>query len=394
MPRTAQGPRLKWDAKTRVWKIHYRDGNHSRRLSTRTDSRAAAEEIFRGWLAESEILSRSGPRFTIGECLDIYWTEHVEMNCASSARIRTSWNAVRPFLGKRMPAELDQALVNEYVRYRCAMDNGRGGKVKPHTVRSELLNLMAAIRYVGRTRRLPPEEMPGYFKMPEAAPRRERFLTTQEIGKLKDAARALRKGARLSRLERWLAIALHTGARKTAISRLEWDRVDFERGLIDLEYDPGRRGRNKKRRPTVPIATDLLPVLQQAYRERRTAYVLDQPTKIDRQLAAAVKAAGLEGVSPHVLRHTWASHAAMRGVPLLDIARVLGNSIAMVEQVYAKYAPEYLKSAVDGAYSNGPDRSRIGPNGAECRPQLAGVGRAGLQPNAMISHGFPEESGD
>jgi len=39
---------------------------------------------------------------------------------------------------------------------------------------------------------------------------------------------------------------------------------------------------------------------------------------------------------------------AMAGVPMADIARVLGHkSVRKTERVYAKYHPDYLRSAVD-----------------------------------------------
>jgi integrase len=57
-------------------------------------------------------------------------------------------------------------------------------------------------------------------------------------------------------------------------------------------------------------------------------------------------------VTPHTLRHTAATWAAMAGVPMDEIARLLGASVTVVEKIYAKWHPEYLRRAVqalDGA---------------------------------------------
>ena len=43
------------------------------------------------------------------------------------------------------------------------------------------------------------------------------------------------------------------------------------------------------------------------------------------------------------LRRTWRA----RAVPLWIIAKVLGNSLAMVERTYAKHCPDDLRQAVD-----------------------------------------------
>jgi integrase len=128
----------------------------------------------------------------------------------------------------------------------------------------------------------------------------------------------------------------------------EWDRVDFARNIIDFR-DPDL-ATTKKRRVQVPIAIHLLPMLKRAYHERKGIYVLDTTCPLRSVFDRVAAKAGVEDVSPHVLRHTWASQASMEGVPLTDISRVLGNTLAVCEKVYAKYQPEYLTAAVNKAY--------------------------------------------
>lgn len=53
----------------------------------------------------------------------------------------------------------------------------------------------------------------------------------------------------------------------------------------------------------------------------------------------------IEG-SPHILRHTAATWLVMDGVPLAEVARLLGDSEKTVEKVYGKHAPDYLQRAV------------------------------------------------
>jgi integrase len=49
----------------------------------------------------------------------------------------------------------------------------------------------------------------------------------------------------------------------------------------------------------------------------------------------------------HALRHTWASLAAMNGVPLLIVAKNLGHSdTRMVEKHYGHLAPSYIADAI------------------------------------------------
>jgi integrase len=67
-----------------------------------------------------------------------------------------------------------------------------------------------------------------------------------------------------------------------------------------------------------------------------------------RLMAAACKRAKISpAVGFQQLRHTWAAHAVMNGVPLLVVAGNLGHSgTAMVEKHYGQLAPSYIADAI------------------------------------------------
>jgi integrase len=66
-----------------------------------------------------------------------------------------------------------------------------------------------------------------------------------------------------------------------------------------------------------------------------------------RRARATGKAARATGISPHVLRHTAATHMARRGVPLWTIGKILGDNMTTVEKTYAKHCPDDLREAVN-----------------------------------------------
>lgn len=66
-----------------------------------------------------------------------------------------------------------------------------------------------------------------------------------------------------------------------------------------------------------------------------------------RHMKTACEAARLEGVSFHILRHTWASLSVMAGVPLAVVAQNLGHAdTRMVEKHYGHMSPSFVAEAI------------------------------------------------
>ncbi len=140
-------------------------------------------------------------------------------------------------------------------------------------------------------------------------------------------------------------IALHTGQRKGAIENLTWFQVDFASNLIDFR-EPGKPEGNKNA-GVVPMNAQLRELMEDLYKHKQTSYVLEiygrnrRAGSVKKAFERAVIAAGLENVSPHTLRHTFITWTVQAGKPLYKIAKIVGHkSIRMIEQNYAKYAPE------------------------------------------------------
>ena len=337
-----------------IWYVHWTVGRIGKRVSTRTANQADAAAFFVNWLRSIGKTDASAPVLLSGA-----WAFYrSKRQLAGEYNADLAWKQLDPHFGKLNAADLSQAIVDDYVDKRISGQLGRA--VKPQTAAKELSYLMAAIRFCADPRRgiLPPNTVVR-FDLPAAGDPRDRWLRTDEIRKMLAAAKRLNKSERLSRGERFLHLALETAGRKEALLELTWDRVDFETGMISLNV-PGRR-KTKKRRADVPISASLRPVLLRAHEERENGFVLDHGGDIWTTIQTIAIEAGLSerqtikrghkpkatGISPHVLRHTAATHMARRGVSLFLISKILGNTIAVVERTYAKYSPGDLQKAVD-----------------------------------------------
>jgi site-specific recombinase XerD len=89
-------------------------------------------------------------------------------------------------------------------------------------------------------------------------------------------------------------------------------------------------------------------------RKKSTGYVftdvdgeLFTQARLGYRLEKTCAKAGLRRITWHVLRHTFASHLAMRGVPLHTVQALMGHSTITMTMRYAHVAPSALRTAID-----------------------------------------------
>ncbi|MET0470921.1 MAG: site-specific integrase, partial [Xanthobacteraceae bacterium] len=164
----------------------------------------------------------------------------------------------------------------------------------------------------------------------------------------REQTRALRDAATHPHLKLFIVLAQTTGARSAALLQLTWDRVDFERGQIDLR-NPFLKVPHKGR-AIVPMNRDARAALLEARAGALSLYVIEWGGKpvasVKKGLRVTAARAGLGHVSPHMMRHSAAVHMAEAGVPMDEIAQYLGHTNARVtREVYARFSPDYLRNA-------------------------------------------------
>jgi integrase len=176
--------------------------------------------------------------------------------------------------------------------------------------------------------------------------RRERFLTEVEIGVAAEGIAAAEKSGEIGPFAAaGLRLALFTGARSGEITSIQWSHIDWERRLIRL---PDSKTNEPK---TIHLNDAAIEVLKGI--PRVGPYVVaggrrNQPyTHLTRAWGIARKHAGLDGVRLHDLRHSYASLALGRGVPLAVIGKLLGHKNPTTTQRYAHLARDAVQAVND-----------------------------------------------
>lgn len=315
-----------------VWYVKWADGRRSKRKSLGTKSEVEAKARFAQWLMlDGAEQAAEGPSYTVADLWTVYDRKHVE-TLAAPGTARNAWKAMASHFGALIPAQVPDA-VPDYIEKRSL-------QVKLPSVRRELVVLRAMLNWCanGKAHKRLIEPV-GPFGLPSGGDPRDRWFTQAEIDRLLAAAEDK------PRHKLFMQLALETAGREGALLDLTWDRVDFETKVIHL-HDPARK-KTKKRRASVPISAALMPVLREAYAARKNDLVLGHKARVYLPLKRIARDARVHDASPNVFRHTAATRMARNGVPLWLISKVLGNSLVLVERVYAKHCPDDLRAAVD-----------------------------------------------
>lgn len=386
MPRPSKGARLYFSEADGYWYI--RDGQRKRSTGCTQDDRAGAEKALSAFLAD-----KHEPNFGVGNpdtvsVLDVLLLYARERG-PKTARPEMVSSAVVPlgvyWQGKKV-GQISPSTCDGYVTWRTAQPQARykdpkkAPRVGVQTARRELETLQAAIGYAFQERKL---KFLVPVSLPDKSEPRDRWLTRSEVARLlwsalgfrvvekrpdgRDVWRRSRKdqAEKGRHIARFILLGLYSGTRYKAMLRLRWlpstdaGWADLDRAII---YRKGKgEVQTSKRRTPVPISDRLLTHMTR-WRQSSTTHVVEYAGRpigdnIKRTWRTTRIRAGLgEDVTPHILRHTFATWAVQDGQPLGKVAAALGTTEAMVQRVYGHHAPERLRdvvNAVSGGISGG-----------------------------------------
>lgn len=186
--------------------------------------------------------------------------------------------------------------------------------------------------------------------MPERRPARERWLDRSEAAKLLWTAW---RRPKCKHVAKFTLVAIYTGRRASVVCRASFIR-EIGRPFVDLAtgmlWPPERARKTKKRNPPIRLSEKLLIHLR-AWHRNGQRYVVEwagRPViRIDRAVKEVAVAAELEGVTPHVYRHTAATWQMQAGTDIWEASRYLGMTVRTLETTYGHHRPEHLTSAVN-----------------------------------------------
>jgi integrase/recombinase XerD len=248
-------------------------------------------------------------------------------------KVRIFNNVLLPFFGKMLPDNITKEVVKGWIDKR-KLDIGHEKKREIDKERkyfSSLINWASEQGYcVNQFPRLK-----NMYKTPPLP----RFLSRSEVMQILDAMQQ-------PYIKTMFSLMYYAGMRRAEVLSLRWTQVDTTNKTIYII------GKGSKER-TVPILDTLAMLFKKLPKDNEYVFPSSKTGNqwheivLRRALKKAVeKACITKRVTPHMLRHSFATHLREAGKGLDIIQGLLGHADLKTTQIYAKVVDEQSRKAI------------------------------------------------
>jgi integrase len=199
----------------------------------------------------------------------------------------------------------------------CAKRRVGTDHIKASTANCELKALSSLFNLAVRWQLLAGSPVKGVHYFPQVE-RQPRFLSLEQVDSLLESAQSDQDMLLI------VALGVFAGLRLSEWFHLEWADIDFERGLLHVRNKESFRTKSRRNR-TVPLCDKLRTLLLPRRKDSGYCIGFRSAGTLRRRLAKTAHQAGLTGVTPHLLRHTFASLLVQAGVSIFKVSRWLGH---------------------------------------------------------------------
>lgn len=249
---------------------------------------------------------------------------------------------------------IEEEHILQYRQYLNRLDNGHGEKLAKNTQNYHIIAVRSWLKYLNRKGfdTLSPDKI----DLAKTGDRRIQFLEPDELGRiLQQPNSETLPGLRDNAL---LATLFSTGLRVSELASLNRDQINLERG----EFAVIGKGRKERIVFLSENARDALahylnkrtdednavfirfkdPVPEEEQRLDRSLRLT--PRSIERIVQRYAKEAGVvKKVTPHTLRHSFATDLLMNGANIRDVQAMLGHANLNTTQIYTHVTNQHLK---------------------------------------------------
>jgi integrase len=323
------------------WWINYRLNGERRRQSTGTKNRKLADiklselevSLFKGVPPQKkkDIPTTSLPAFFrrfIDYAKSSYAPDHLQSDLS---RIRI----LQDFFARKGIIDLQSINPGVFEEFQTNVLNGR----KPKTRKNYITLLKTMLNYAVKWGVIDKNPLAG-VRAPKIV-KTFHFFKKDEVEKLINKAEEPLKTA--------IIILVNTGLRRNELFHLRWRDIDLKAKKLRVWPYEGFTPKGKRPR-TIPLNKGALAAFKALHKSSDGSEYAFRPFNsmfgVYERFNALLLKQGVKGTL-HDLRHTFASHLAMSGVPIPVISELLGHSDIATTMIYAHLSPEQHQVAVE-----------------------------------------------
>jgi len=276
----------------------------------------------------------------------------------SAHTIRSYQDDLRQF-GEYLKKDYNELLIvkTDHVTVRSWLAQLKENDISAKSINRKISSLKSFFKYHLKAGTITQSPM-GKIISPKISKRLPVFIKEEDTSKLINAS--------LVATEDWKSLNTHllvslfygTGMRLSELVNLKENQVDFSRRQLKV------LGKGNKER-IIPVTAELLKVVKEYIQQKKkefehsadTLLVTEKGKKMYSKYAYLLVNAvlnnnvkTLDKKSPHVLRHTFATHLMNNGANLNAVKELLGHSSLAATQVYTHNTIEKLKNVYKKAH--------------------------------------------
>ena len=293
--------------------------------------------------------------------LSLDYLEHIEVERGRSSRTAENYGhyleRLVEFAGDIEVAKITMELIRKYRLWLNRYENDNGETLSTTTQAYHLIALRGFLTYL--VRRDIPSLSPEKIDLPKTVRKQVTFLTYDEVMRLLEI---IPDGSSQTELRDRAIIELlfSSGLRVSELTELNRDHINTKRREFVV------RGKGQKDRPIFisPRAAESIDTYLSARSDDLPALFLNNsrnnqsgtsgnyrrlsPRSIQRLVANYARLAGItKRVTPHTMRHSYATNLLMNGADIRSVQAMLGHSDISTTQVYTHVTDQHLKEVYD-----------------------------------------------